>query len=73
MASEAASQLKHVRLRRGMTLQELADKCAAGGAPVTESALSRIERGRHTPRPKLRAVLAGLLDLDFDEIQRGAA
>ncbi|MFE9923304.1 multiprotein-bridging factor 1 family protein [Streptomyces sp. NPDC005774] len=70
MPSEVRSPLKHGRLRRGMTLQELAEKCAADGAPVSESALSRIERGRQTPRPRLRSVLARVLDLDVDDFDR---
>lgn len=50
-----------------MTLEELAEKCAANGVPVGRAALSRIERGIHIPRPKLRGVLAELLDLDVDD------
>lgn len=50
-----------------MTLEELAEKCAANGAPVGRSALSRIERGMHVPRPRLRGVLAELLDLDVND------
>jgi ribosome-binding protein aMBF1 (putative translation factor) len=35
---------------------------------VDESHLSRIERGIYTPRPRLRSVLAALLDLDVEEV-----
>lgn len=73
MPNQVRSPLKHGRLRRGMTLQELAEKCAADGVPVTESTLSRIERGRQTPRPKLRSVLASLLSVDIEEFERAAA
>jgi len=55
-----------------MTLLELAEKCAAGGAPVSEATLSRIERGQQTPRPKLRSVLAGLLSIGVEDLEREA-
>lgn len=46
-------------------MRDLSDKCAeAGLRPPSTSHLSQIERGRVTPRPPLRAVLAKLLDLD---------
>ncbi|MGW3417020.1 helix-turn-helix transcriptional regulator [Streptomyces phaeochromogenes] len=66
MPSETTSSVKQERLRRGMTQQELADKCAEAGAAVDESHISRIERGIYSPRPRLRAVLAKLLGLDVD-------
>jgi len=56
-----------------MTLKDLAEKCTAGGARASESTLSRIERGAQVPRPKLRSVLASLLELDidaFDPVER---
>lgn len=53
-----------------MTLQDLAEKCAADGAPISQSTLSRIERGKQVPRPKLRLVLATLLDLDVDDFEQ---
>lgn len=65
MPSEVTSPVKQGRLRRGMTLEDLAEKCAADGAPVGRSTLSRIERGIQVPRPRLRSVLASLLDIDL--------
>lgn len=53
-----------------MTQQELANLCAQAGAPVNESHLSRIERGIYSPRPKLRSVLASLLELDIEDFDR---
>ncbi|MGW0599923.1 helix-turn-helix transcriptional regulator [Streptomyces sp. NPDC002776] len=70
MPSQIASRVKQQRLRRGMTQQELADLCAEAGAPVDESHLSRIERGIYTPRPRLRSVLATLLDLDIEVFEQ---
>lgn len=64
--------MKRARLLRGMTQQVLAEKCVAAGAPVNESHISRIERGFYRPRPKLRAVLAAVLDLDIDAFESQA-
>lgn len=72
MATATTSSVKRERLRRGMTQQDLASKCAEAGVPVDESHLSRIERGIFTPRPKLRAVLAQILDLDVDDFGSAA-
>lgn len=72
MPSETTSRVKQQRLRRGMTQQDLADKCAEAGVPVDESHISRIERGIYTPRPRLRALLAELLDLDIDDFEQRA-
>ncbi|MEU9349065.1 helix-turn-helix transcriptional regulator [Streptomyces sp. NPDC048278] len=72
MPSETTNRVKHQRLRRGMTQQNLADKCAEAGVPVDESQISRIERGIYTPRPRLRALLAELLELDVDDIGTAA-
>lgn len=45
-------------------MRDLAAECAKEGVPEpSTSHLSAIERGNVTPRPKLRAVLARLLDL----------
>lgn len=52
-----------------MTLQELAEKCTEGGAKIGESQLSKIERGIHEPRPRLRVVLARTLGLDIQEFE----
>lgn len=64
MPNETTWPIRQERLKRGMTLAELAERCEAEGAPVTEGQMSRIERGIFTPRPRLRAVLRRLLDLD---------
>lgn len=73
MTKVAASPVKQGRLKRGMTLQDLAGECAAEGAPVTDSTLSRIERGLQTPRPRLREVLARLLDMDIADFDHREA
>lgn len=52
------------RIKRGWTQQELADHCTAEGAPISESQISKIERGLWKGRPQVRATLAKLLDLD---------
>lgn len=61
------------RLELGLTMKNLAATCAANGAKVSASEISRIERGIHAPRPALRKVLAGVLGLkvtDFDAEDR---
>lgn len=65
--------VREQRLRRGWTQEDLARQCAEAGVPVTHSALGKIERGLYVPRPKLRAVLAKLLDLDVSEFERKAS
>lgn len=72
MSSEVTSPVKQGRLRCGITLEELAEKCAADGVPVGRSALSRIERGIQVPRPRLRRVLARLLDVNLDDFGSAA-
>lgn len=57
------------RLRRGWTLRDLAQKCADKGASVDFGHLARIERRLHTPGPKLRVVLAELLELDINDLE----
>jgi transcriptional regulator with XRE-family HTH domain len=51
-----------------MSLRALAAKCKQEGAPVSDSQLSKIERGLYAPRPRLRAVLAEVLDMDVTEL-----
>ncbi|MEU2450089.1 MULTISPECIES: helix-turn-helix domain-containing protein [unclassified Streptomyces] len=64
-AGEAGPRgLRRRRLKLGLTLVDLANRCAAAGVPVTHSHLSKLERGLYTPRPHLRRALAELLDLD---------
>lgn len=72
MPAETASTIRDQRIRQGLTLSELAAKCTAAGAPLSESHLSRIERGA-VPRPRLRATLARLLDLDISDFERQAS
>lgn len=67
MTQETASPVRRARLRLGLTLLELAEECAKRGASVSEGQMSRIERGEHTPRPRLRRVLAEVLDIDAND------
>lgn len=72
MQQTSTSRCKAQRLRKGLTLRQLAEQCATEGAPVDFGQLGRIERGEAVPRPQLRAVLAGLLDLDVTDFERQA-
>lgn len=67
-----SSVIRDQRLRLGLTLSELAEKCTTDGAPISESRLSRIER-EGGGRPRTRAVLARLLDLDVTDFERQAS
>ncbi len=61
------------RIRQGLTLLQVADRCAALGEPVSEAQMSRIDRGHATPHPGLRAVLAKVLGLDaHDDFEKNA-
>jgi transcriptional regulator with XRE-family HTH domain len=56
--------LKAAREAKLMTLRELAQACTDAGESVDHSHLSRLERGEFVARPKLRAALAQVLELD---------
>lgn len=51
-----------------MSLRALAERCEQEGAPISNSQLSKIERGLYAPRPKLRAVLALVLDMNIQDL-----
>lgn len=73
MQQTSTSRLKTQRLRLGLTLRELANTCTSEGAPVDFSTLARIERGEAVPRPRLRATLARLLEVDVTDFERDAS
>lgn len=56
--------VREARLRQGLSLRELARRCAEEGVPASYNNLARIERGEGVPYPKLRAALARVLGLD---------
>lgn len=64
MTESSLTPMRAQRLRRGWTQAELAAKCTEEGARVNDSQVSKIERGVCQPVPRLRVVLARLLDLD---------
>jgi len=66
MTEPELTPMQAARLWRGWTQDDLADRCTEEGAPVSDSQISKIERGVCQPGPKLRATLAKLLDLDID-------
>lgn len=72
MVVSETTSIRGRRLAKGMTLRDLAAKCADDGAPVHFTQLGRIERGLNAPRPQLRAVLAKVLDLDVEAFERAA-
>lgn len=70
--TKAEASVREQRLRRGWTQEDLARQCAAAGVDVTHTAISKIESGTQVPRPKLRAVLAKLLELEVSDLERKA-
>ncbi|MDX8050436.1 helix-turn-helix transcriptional regulator [Lentzea sp. BCCO 10_0798] len=52
----------------GMTLRVLADRCAAAGEPISNSQLSKIERGLNRPRPALLVTLASVFGVDVKQL-----
>jgi transcriptional regulator with XRE-family HTH domain len=69
MTQKTAGPVRRRRLEEGLTLQGLADKCAAEGVRVHNSQLSRIERGLAAGHPKLRATLARILNLSVEDFE----
>lgn len=68
MTQKPTGVMRKARLARGLTLEDLAALCTTQGVPVHNSQLSRIERGEASCRPRLRAALARLLEIDVDEV-----
>ena len=73
MPSKTTTKVKQARLRSGLTLRDLAEVCRAAGVSVSDSQLSKIERGVCEPRPALRKVLAAVLNLSPLAFERDAA
>lgn len=73
MPQTSTERFREQRLRLGWSLPELAKRCTEAGVPADDGNLSRIERGQQVPRPRLRAVLAELLDLDVTDFERVAS
>lgn len=68
VTADAANAQVTMRGRReelGLTLRDLAAECRRQGAPISNSQLSKIERGvTETPRPAVRAALRRILGID---------
>lgn len=56
--------MRKARIRLGLTLLQVAQRCAERGTPLSEAQASRIERGLYAGRPETRAALAEVLGLD---------
>jgi transcriptional regulator with XRE-family HTH domain len=56
------------RLEKGWTQGDVAINCAAYGQTVSDSQLSRIERGVHHPRPALLRALASVFGVDVKDL-----
>ena len=58
------SKLRNARMRLGLTVTQVAERCTAQGAKVDSGQISRYERGIHAPEPRTRVVLAEILGVD---------
>jgi transcriptional regulator with XRE-family HTH domain len=63
-------KLRELREEGGMSLRALAAQCKAAGHPVSDSQLSKIERGLCRPRPALMRTLADVLRVDIKELKQ---
>lgn len=63
------STIRNARLRLGLTLVELAERCGDEGVKTDNTQLSRYERYLSVPRPRLRAVLSRVLDVDVTDFK----
>jgi transcriptional regulator with XRE-family HTH domain len=64
----SGTKLANLRARKGLTNDQLSQRCGELGYPVTHSTLGKIERGIHLPSPGLPPVLAAALDVELDEL-----
>lgn len=63
----------HARLRRGWTLRDVAERCAGLGFTLSDSNLSKYERGVVKPSPKTLLAIARALDVTVDDLLTDAA
>lgn len=77
MEQEPASPIRKARIRLGLTLSQVAERCTDQGVPISEGQVSRIERGHAAGRPETRVALAGILGLDaygdFEKVECASA
>lgn len=67
-------RLHGLRARRraaGMTQRDLSARCAELGAPISDSQLSKIERGLWSPRPGALRAIAEALGTTVDDLLNG--
>jgi transcriptional regulator with XRE-family HTH domain len=56
------------RMRLGLTQRQVAGRCQALGQPVSDSNLSKYERGRVVPSPRAIPVLARALRIEVEDL-----
>ncbi|GLY81886.1 helix-turn-helix domain-containing protein [Actinoallomurus iriomotensis] len=62
--TEPCSPMQGRRIELGLTLRDLAAACSRAGGPISDSQLSKVERGLYTPRPAARRAIKTVLGLD---------
>lgn len=55
------ARIKQARLASGLTLDELAEKMAANGHPITKAALSKYELSKSVPKPTILVAIGKIL------------
>ena len=71
--TETTTAFRARRLDLGLTQQDLADACMDLGVLVSDSQISKIERGHSSPLPALRKALKDVLGDDPVALQRRKA
>lgn len=64
----SGAKLRQKREMAGLTLEQLAARCAERGYDVHLSAISKVEIGTNGPTPGLLLALAGALECDVEDL-----
>lgn len=64
----SGDRIRDHREKAGLTLRDLAKRCAKAGKSVSDSQLSKIERELARPRPQLLKTLADVFDVDVEQL-----
>ncbi|MDN3356028.1 helix-turn-helix transcriptional regulator [Actinomadura sp. DC4] len=62
--AEERSPMQGRRINLGLSLRALSVACSQAGGPISDSQLSKIERGVCVPRPSARRAITQVLGLD---------
>ncbi|MGH3381782.1 MAG: helix-turn-helix domain-containing protein [Actinoallomurus sp.] len=71
--AEPRSPMQGRRIELGLSLRALAAECHRAGGPISNSQLSKVERGQCRPRPAARRAIKQVLGLDPIDVQAATA